>query len=173
MTGQLTYYLERKAAAIEARRADWTAARAKAVVRLSASSTLAGNTGVRQTRMGEHVMVSDSAPGMAGHALGPTAPELLLGALASCLLHTYVIQACLLNVALDTVEVEISGSIDMSVVIGMPGDAPLISDLTYTAHLTGPLSDDDMARMHAAVDSSCPVLNTLRMPVNVVRNTKG
>ncbi|MDX2136548.1 MAG: OsmC family protein [Chloroflexota bacterium] len=170
MTGQLTYYLERKAAAIEARRADWMAAREKAVVRLNASSKLAGNTGVRQTRMGEHVMVSDSAPGMAGHALGPTAPEMLLGALASCLLHTYVIQACLLNVPLDTVEIEISGSIDMSVVIGMPGDdAPLISDLTYTAHLTGPLSDDDIARMHAAVDASCPVLNTLRMPVSVVR----
>lgn len=169
MTGQLTYYLERKAAAIEARRADWTAARAKAVVRLSASSTLAGNTGVRQTRMGEHVMVSDSAPGMAGHALGPTAPEMLLGALASCLVHTYVIQAILLEVPLDSVEVFVSGKLDMGAVIGMDLEkVSTIEDMRYYAEIESSASSEALDWLHAAVEAACPVLNTLKLAGTVL-----
>ena len=60
---------------------------------IKAVSWVAGITGARPVKMGEIQFVTDSAPGLAGHALGPTAPEMLLGALASCLVHTYLIQA--------------------------------------------------------------------------------
>jgi uncharacterized OsmC-like protein len=163
-------YLRRKQAALDARRADWTATPAAATVRIAASSTLAGNTGVRPTRMGAHSIISDSAPGMAGHALGPTAPEMLLGALASCLVHTYVIQACLLNLPLDSVTVDIEGALDMAAVIGMMDSTPpILSDLAYTAHVASAAQPHDIERLHAAVEHTCPVLNTLRLPVKVQR----
>jgi uncharacterized OsmC-like protein len=168
---QIEYYLERKQAALAARRADWEGAREKGIIRLSASSKLAGNTGARPTRMGEqHHVVSDSAPALAGHGLGPTAPELLLGSLASCLVHTYVIQACLLHIPFDQVEVEISGAIDMGAVVGLPTEGvPLLQELTYHVHLQSDATPEQIAQMHQAVEDTCPVLNTLRQPVSVRR----
>lgn len=166
----LDYYLQRKQQALDARRADWSAKPEAAIVHISASSTLAGNSGARLTRMGAHHLVSDSAPGMAGHALGPTAPEMLLGALASCLVHTYVIQACLLNLPLDAVTVDIDGALDMAAVIGIKDDTtPILSNLAYVAHVASPAPPADIERLHAAVEHTCPVLNTLRLPVEVRR----
>lgn len=166
----LDNYLERKAKALADRQADWTAKPESGVVTMKASSKVAGITGARPTKMGDHFIVSDSAPGLAGHSLGPTSPEMLLGALASCLVHTYLIQAVLMNIPLDTVEVEISGRMDYKPVVGLPSDGiPMFEDITYTPHIQSPASQNDVDRLHTAVEVSCPVLNTLRNPVSVQR----
>jgi uncharacterized OsmC-like protein len=167
---KLDSYLERKAEAMNARRADWTANPEASLITISGSSKLAGVTGARPTQMGNFVTVSDSAPGMAGHALGPTAPEMLMGALASCLVHTYVIQAVLLNIPLDHVEVEISGKLDMGGVVGLEREGmPILQDITYTARVESSASVEDIEKIHAVVEASCPILNTLKYPVDVRR----
>ena len=166
----LAPYLTRKQAVIAQRQADFQAAPEKAVVKLKASSWVAGNTGARPVRMGEIVFVTDSAPALAGHALGPTAPEMLLGALASCLIHTYLIQAVLLDLPLDHVELEVRGDLDMTAVIGLPSDRlPQITDVVYTARIQSNAGPADIAQLHEAVDSTCPMLNTLRLPTVVTR----
>src|ERR1051325_11369083 len=117
---KLDNYLERKAAALADRKQDWTTNPDKASATSKDASKLARITGTRPTTMGSHTIVSDSAPGLAGHSLGPTSPEMLLGALASCLVHTYLIHATLMNIPLDDVTVEISGTLDYKPVIAMP-----------------------------------------------------
>lgn len=162
-------YLTRKQQVLAQRQADFQAVPDKAIVRLKATSWVAGSTGARPVRMGEHRLLTDSAPGLAGHALGPTAPELLAAALASCLVHTYLIQAALLQIPLEQVEVEVQGALDMTGVVGLPCPAlPQLEAMTYSAQLTG-VNDEDAARLHAAVDDTCPVLNTLRLPTPVLR----
>jgi len=168
---KLDTYLTRKQQAIADRQADWTAAPEKAVVSISASSKVAGITGARPIRMGSHSVLSDSAPGLAGHALGPTSPELLLGALASCLVHTYLIQAVLLAIPIDDVEVEISGTLDYKKVIGMPSSHPLsLENIHYHARVESPAAAETIDQLHAAVEQNCPVLNTIRNPVDVRRD---
>ncbi len=167
---ELAGYLERKRAVLAQRRADFSAAPEKAVVPLTASSWVAGGAGARPTRMGATTFVTDSAPALAGHALGPTAPEMLLGALASCLVHTYLIQAALLNISLENVEVDAEGELDMTGVVGLPSNTPpCVEGIRYRARLVSPAEPADLERMHAAVEESCPVLNTLRRAVPVVR----
>lgn len=166
----LAPYLSRKEAVLAQRQADFQAAPEKAVVRIKASSWVAGNTGARPVRMGETLFLTDSAPALAGHALGPTAPEMLLGALASCLVHTYLIQATLMQLPLDNVEVEVQGALNMSGVVGLPYTAlPQLEAVTYSARLTTSASPEDIERMHAAVEETCPVLNTIRLPTPVQR----
>lgn len=165
-------YLQRKTDAIAARQADFTADPARAVVAITASSRVAGLTGARPTQMGEHRIISDSAPGLAGFALGPTAPELLLGALASCLVHTYLIHAALLGVPLDDVQVRTSGTLDYAAVIGMERSAPAaLTQLTYSVTLVTEAHAEAQQALHAAVDAHCPVLNTLRLPASVTRDS--
>ncbi len=167
---ELYGYLQRKSEVLAQRRADFSAAPEKAIVPLTATSWVAGGTGARPTRMGATTFVTDSAPSLAGHALGPTAPEMLLGALASCLVHTYLIQAALLNIPLEHVEVDVEGRLDMAGVVGLPSDAPpCMEDIRYRARLASTAEPADLERMHAAVEESCPVLNTLRRAVPVAR----
>jgi uncharacterized OsmC-like protein len=95
---------------------------------------------------------------------------MLLGALASCLVHTYVIQAALQNVPLDHVEVEVTGKLDMSGVVGLPYEnAPQMEGIEYTAHVESPASSDAIQKLHEAVEATCPVLNTIRCPTGVTR----
>lgn len=167
---KLDSYIERKAQAISNRKNDWSANPEKAVVTIKTSSRVAGITGARPTKMGEHTVLSDSAAGLAGHSLGPTAPEMLLGALASCLVHTYLIHATLMNIPLDNVEVETAGTLDYKPVIGLPSELPnSLYNITYTAKVESPASAEDIERLHAAVEAGCPVMNTLRNPINVQR----
>jgi uncharacterized OsmC-like protein len=166
----LAPYLSRKHAVLEQRQADFLAAPEKAIVRIKASSWVAGNTGARPVQMGETRFLTDSAPALAGHALGPTAPEMLLGALASCLVHTYLIQATLMGLPLDNVEVEVQGALDMGGVVGLPYTTlPQLESVTYTARISSSAPTADIERMHAAVDETCPVLNTIRRPTPVAR----
>ncbi|MEZ4711865.1 MAG: OsmC family protein [Caldilineaceae bacterium] len=167
---QLDAYLERKAGVLAQGREKFAANPEAALVRLKATSHVAGNTGVRPVRMGDYIVISDSAPGLAGHSLGPSSPEMLLGALASCLVHTYLLQAALLEIPLDDVEIEISGALDMTGVVGLPAAGPLkMEQLGYKAVVTSPAAETDIARLHAAVETACAVLNTLRSPMEVVR----
>jgi len=167
---QLDPYLQRKAAVLAQRRAQFQENPAAALVPLKATAHVAGNTGVRPVKMGDYIVVSDSAPGLAGHSLGPSSPEMLLGALASCLVHTYLLQATLLDFPLDHVEVVIEGALDMTGVVGLPAEGPLkLEGLRYTPTITANASDEAIAQLHEAVEQTCAVLNTLRSPMTVAR----
>jgi uncharacterized OsmC-like protein len=166
----LDYYLERKSAVLAQRRADFTAVPEKATVRIQAKSWVAGNTGARPVKMGETLFITDSAPALAGHALGPTAPEMLLGALASCLVHTYLIQAVLLDIPIDGVEIEVHGAVPMGGVVGLPYEKlPQMEEITYTAKVIASVAPEEIECMHQAVEETCPVLNTVRFPTVVTR----
>lgn len=167
----LDSYIERKAGVLAQRREQFTANPEGALVRLKATSHVAGNTGVRPVTMGDYIVISDSAPGLAGHSLGPSSPEMLLGALASCLVHTYLLQATLLGIPLDNVEVVIEGALNMAPVVGLPQDAPIkLEGLSYTPTITSPASPATIEQLHLAVEQGCAVLNTLRSPMEVVRH---
>ncbi|MDX2163100.1 MAG: OsmC family protein [bacterium] len=167
---KLDPFLKRKTESLLARQAEWTVAPEKGVILIRGSSHVAGITGARPTRMGDHAIVSDSTPGLAGHALGPTAPEMLMGAIGSCLVHTYLIQAAILGIGLDDVQVEVTGTLDMRGVIGMEVEQPpRIENITYTAHIESDADDAAIVRLHEAVEKWCPVLLTLRAGTGVTR----
>lgn len=166
----LDSYIERKAKVLAQRREDFGANPEAAFVPLKATSHAAGITGVRPVQMGDYIVISDSAPGLAGHSLGPSSPEMLLGALASCLVHTYLLQATLLGIPLDGVEIEVTGGLDMTGVVGLPSDAPIrLERLAYAPTVASPASPADIKRLHDAVEETCAVLNTLRSPMEVIR----
>jgi uncharacterized OsmC-like protein len=167
---KLQPFLELKSQVIADRQHDFTENPAKAIGQLSARSWVGGITGTRPIRMGEYTIISDSGPGLGGNSLGPTSPELLLGALASCLVHTYLIQAALLDIPLDQVEIEVKAELDYAPVIGLPTALPpQLRTIRYEPKVSSPASAERIEAMHKAVEVSCPVLNTLRLPSPVER----
>ncbi|MEX1019739.1 MAG: OsmC family protein [Litorilinea sp.] len=165
---ELQPYLTRKAQVLAQRRTELQADPSAAKVRLTVSSEVAGNTGVRPVQMGAYRIASDSAPGLAGHSLGPSSPEMLLGALASCLVHTYLLQAALLDIPLDHIAIEVEGALDMTGVVGLPANGPIaLESLAYTPTVRTGATAAQQAQLHAAVEQTCAVLNTLRSPMTV------
>jgi uncharacterized OsmC-like protein len=130
--------------------------------------TAEGRSGVRRIRIRDHQILSDSDAGFAGYDLGPTSPELQLGVLGSCLTHIFLIQAAAREVPLDSIEVEVSATLDPRA--GRPGfeDVPVYPhDISYIVHIGSPADDETIGELYAAVERACPVLNLLRNPQEI------
>ncbi|MEA2512263.1 MAG: hypothetical protein QOG89_2288 [Thermomicrobiales bacterium] len=127
-----------------------------------------GWSGIRSIRIRDFQLLSDSGPECAGFHVGPTSPELQLGALGSCLTDTFLSQAAERGVVLESVEVEIIGALDPCTDTLDNGYLSLCPrDISYTAHLCSPASADEIEALHAAVERVCPVLNLLVQPQSV------
>ncbi|CDO31015.1 OsmC family protein [Mycolicibacterium porcinum] len=135
---------------------------------VSATVEVAGASGIRQIRIREHTVISDSSVDYAGFDLGPTSPELQLGVLGSCLAHTLLIHAAASNVVLDAIEVTVSAQLDPRGGVEGFDDAPKQpTDVRYALRVTSPEAPATIERLVAHVDAVCPVLTLLRTPVAV------
>lgn len=136
-------------------------------VKISAVASAEGRSGIRRIRIRDFQIVSDSPANFAGYDLGATSPELLLGALASCLTHTYLIQAANLQVPLESICVETDGKIDLRA--GAPGfeDIQIYpSEIRYIATIS--TTADDLTNLNGAVEKYCPILLLLRRGTEVL-----
>ena len=143
LMSHLNEYLSEKRAAVLARSAAIAAGTAQAA-RLKASVRAEGRSGVRRLRIREHQVISDSPPDFAGFNLGPSSPELQLGVLGTCVTHIFEIQAALLQVPLDSIEVDVRGTIDPRG--GHPGHEPLGGPVELASRPDGVADVDPGAR---------------------------
>ena len=132
---------------------------------LRARVTAEGRSGIRRIRIRDFQVLSDSPPSFVGYDIGPSSPELALGALGSCLTHSFLIQAAVHELPLDSLEVEVTGRIDARAGSAGHEDVPVYPhDIAYTVRIVSPASEDDVATVREAVERSCPILNLLRHP---------
>jgi uncharacterized OsmC-like protein len=135
---------------------------------LTARATAEGRSGVRRIRIRDFQVISDSGPDFAGYNLGPSSPELQLGTLSSCITHVFLIQAADLGVPLESLEVEVTGTMDPRA--GRDGfeDTPVYPHgITYDVYLSSSASSEELAALHAAVEKACPILNLLINPQKI------
>jgi uncharacterized OsmC-like protein len=163
----LPEYLERKRALVDAYRAQ-LGAQASAPTPLRASVSVAAGSGVRPARIRDHTVTSDSGAALGGYGLGPSAPELLLAALASCLAHSALVIAADRELRFDELEVEVTGQLDYRGTLGVGADAPVQpTGIAYTLRFAGAVSDEAIAAVQADLERLCPVLLALTTPLTV------
>jgi uncharacterized OsmC-like protein len=135
---------------------------------LQAKVTAEGRSGIRRIRIRDFQVITDSPPSFVGFDLGPSSPELVLGALGSCLNHSFLIQAAAHGLKLDALEVEVTGQIDQRA--GTPGNDGIPFHphrIAYVFHVTSPASAEEIETVRAAVERSCPILNLIRRPQEI------
>ncbi|MGO4123877.1 OsmC family protein [Inquilinus sp. YAF38] len=160
----LNEYLGQKREAIAARKAH-VAAGESGPKTLTARVRAEGRSGIRRIRIRDFQVISDSEADFAGYDLGPSSPELQLGVLGSCLTHTFLIQAAALGVPLDSLELEVTGTIDPRA--GSPGfeAVPIYPHgIRYAASIASPAAPAEIEALREAVERNCPILNLLRQP---------
>jgi organic hydroperoxide reductase OsmC/OhrA len=164
----LREFLVHKRGALAGRRRQIETDPATAIGAIAASCKAGDRTGVRMVRVRDHRIASDSGPALGGADLGPGAPELLAAALASCLVHTYMVHAAQSGIPVDEIEALVECNLDFRGVLDMPGDAPREpTNIRYTLRVKSPEPPARLRELAAATDRSCPLLNALRKPLNV------
>jgi uncharacterized OsmC-like protein len=163
----LNEYLDQKRDVIIAREAR-IASGAGAAVILTAHVSAAGRSGVRRIRIRDFQVLSDSDPKFAGYDLGPTSPELQLGVLGSCLIHTFLIEAAKLQVPLDSLELEVIGTVDPRA--GSPGFESVPAyphNIHYAVSIESPAAKAEINALKEAAERNCMILNMLRQPQSI------
>lgn len=120
--------------------------------RVSAES----RSGVRRLRIRDFQVLSDSERTLAGYALGAGSWDTEVGVIASAVAQEFVVQAALLGVPLESVEVAATSQQDAGP--RRPGPVAYPRNLTYVAYLESTASDAELAAVQARVQRESPVL---------------
>jgi len=135
---------------------------------LGAHGRVAGRSGIREIRIGEFQVITDTPTYYAGQDLGPSAPDLLLGALASCVLHTALIQAADQEVSLDAVSVDVSAQFHpLGQTPGFEHVPVEPYDISYTLHIDSAESSERLERLHEDIRARCGLINLLQNPQTI------
>ncbi|MEZ4565091.1 MAG: VOC family protein [Thermomicrobiales bacterium] len=160
----LREYLVQKRERLLAKRAA-AAEKAPDPLQIAATVRAEGRSGIRRIRIRDYQIITDSATDFAGYGLGPTAPELQLGVLGSCLAHSFLIQAADRQTPIDALEVAVAAEIDARA--GQPGYPDITvhpRQIRYTLRVESPASAEEIATLQAAMENACPILSLLRNP---------
>ncbi len=160
MTGlELGTYLERKRDLMGKVREAAPTDPAERQQRLTAQVTAEGSSGIRRVRIRDFQIITDTGPAIGGFDLGPRAPELLLGALGSCISHTILIQAALQQIPVDNLTIDLTGDIDsLAGHTDIPGG---VTNLNYTVTVESSASPEQIAGLTGLLGAICPVHNVV------------
>jgi len=106
---------------------------------------------------GSHEFTIDEPAGLGGTDLGANPVEHLLAALGACQVITFQVWAGTLGIRLESVDVQLSGHLDLRGFFGIQVDV----------RITGPETRERYDALVAAVEEHCPVLDNLRSRVPV------
>lgn len=136
---------------------------AKAVFRATTVSEADGlSTG---TRIRSFELRLDEPPDLGGTDTGPNPVEAVLAALGSCQAIVYRAYASVLGLRLDRVEVEARGTLDVRGFLNVAPVAAGFQQVAFAVRLTSPEPAEKLGELARLVDQHCPVLDTLRSPV--------
>jgi uncharacterized OsmC-like protein len=129
-------------------------------VTLEARTTAEQRAGVRRIRIRGFQIISDSGPDYAGYNLGPGSPESAVAIIASDIADSYVNQAALKGIPLESLEVEI---------INRPDSVPTKRvnyprNFLYTAHIVSSASDEQLQELRKAAEANSPIFNFIIKP---------
>ncbi|MEK6348125.1 MAG: OsmC family protein [Burkholderia sp.] len=165
----LNEYLVQKRAAWLARQEAARGEPERGPNRLKANVRALGRSGVREIRIRDFQVISDSPEDFAGYNLGPASPELQLGVLGSCITHITLIQAAERQVRIDSIDVEVTG--EQHPLAQQPGfeQFPIFPhNIRYTLDIVSPESPETIRALHEAVERVCPIFNLLKNPQTIV-----
>jgi putative redox protein len=113
-------------------------------------------------------IVVDEPPELGGQDKGANPVELLLVALGTCQEIMYAAMASMMGIKLDEVKVNLKGSLDLKGLFGMdPAIPPGYQKITYETILRSSAPEEELRKLVEAVESHCPVLDTLVRPIDV------
>jgi uncharacterized OsmC-like protein len=125
-------------------------------IRLEVRTTAEQRSGVRRIRIRHHQIISDSDYSFAGYSLGPGSPESSLTAIASDLADTYLSQAAINGVRIDSLGVSIASRPD-----SIKPEKRIVypHNLLYTVYVKSPATDEQLEELRILAEQHSPAFN--------------
>jgi len=109
----------------------------------------------------------DEPPELGGADTAMNPVELLLVALGTCQEIMYAAYASVMGIALDSVEVDVKGYLDLRGLFSMADVYPGYEKLRFETRIKSSASPEEIRKLVDTVESHCPVLDTLVRAVEV------
>ncbi len=121
-----------------------------------------------EVKLGRHKLVLDEEKVIGGTNEGPAPSQVLLAALGGCLLSTMQAWSQILEIKINAVEVNITGTLNIFGMLGIdedisPGYQEIVVDLT----IDSPESPEKVKELVDIVEKHCPVNCTITNPTKV------
>ncbi len=143
---------------------------AKAVFRtstVSASDDFSTDSTIRSFKVR-----NDEPAELGGTDTGPNPVEAVLAALGSCQAIVYRAYANALGLAIDRVEVETRGHLDIRGFLGDPAVPAGFERVIFTTRVVSSEPAEKIEALARAVEQHCPVLDILKRPIAVTGSFK-
>ncbi|WP_438481267.1 OsmC family protein [Oleiharenicola lentus] len=129
---------------------------------LRAHVKVEGDTGIRNIRTdnGNFQIIHDYPRYLGGHNIGVVPEEDILGRMITCLTHIYEIEASKRQVVLDTLELEVEGTLTTR--LGNTANPPVYKDIAYRVNIGSPEPKEKIEALQKAVEAICPIYNMLK-----------
>jgi uncharacterized OsmC-like protein len=121
-------------------------------------------------RSTDYSIVSDEPTEILGTDHGISPAELVLSALAACLIVGYAANAAALGINLQDIAVEISAGGSLEGFMNIRNAKPGLESITVEATLTTDAPAESVAELHEYVNAHSPVWDTLARPLRVSSN---
>jgi uncharacterized OsmC-like protein len=142
---------------------------AKARVLFTAEGRLVGVTEV-DVRTGAHTFKVDEPRALGGENVAANPVQYALASLGSCQAITYRFWAAQLGMSFDKLTVRVEADLDIRGFYGFDDTVrPGFTAVRVEVTVAGPESAERYAKLAAAVDEHCPVLDLFKNPVPVTR----
>jgi len=113
-------------------------------------------------------MVIDEPPLLGGSDKGMNPIELIAAALGTCQEIMYAAYAAVMDIKLDAVTVDVKGRVDLRGLFGLDESVPAgYSTISYITKISSQEENEKVEQLVQAVESHCPVLDTLVRPISV------
>ncbi len=110
----------------------------------------------------------DEPKTLGGLDTAPNPVELVLVALGTCQEIVYSAFASIHNIPLEEVKVDVEGSLDLKGIFALDQNTRAgFNDIKYKTTIRSSANKEQLEKLIAAVESHCPVLDTLKRPISV------
>jgi uncharacterized OsmC-like protein len=126
--------------------------------KLAVRTTAEQRSGVRRIRIRGHQIISDSDYTYGGYSLGPGSPESALTVIASDIADTYLSQASLKGIRIDSLGVSIASKPDS---IRPEKRIVYPHNLLYTVYVKSPATDEQLEEIRQLTEKNSPIFNLI------------
>ena len=118
---------------------------------------------------GNWKFVTDMPESVGGNGQGPTPGVLGRAAFGSCLAIGYMMKAAMMNIAVNTLEVEVEADYDDGALLGTSNVAPGYLEVRYTVTVESDAAEEDILKMIEDADEHSPYLDVFSRGQNCKR----
>lgn len=128
--------------------------------------------GGREVKRNFTIAIDEPAE-LLGENTAPNPQEVLMAALNSCVVNTYVVASAMKGIRLERVEMETEGDLDLRGFLGLDESVkPGYTELSYTVRIKGDGTREQFEEIHQLVMSTSPnywnMANAIKLNANLV-----